>query len=127
MTAIIRATTPGKPVPAISVRHLSALMDIPEDDIAITPVERRGAGVRRLTIGAPDARDADPSTVWAQTIAPLAMPNAVLTSVRVGKPGRPTPIPAPASADLGPVDLPPLPVDLNKDDARGRDGRGDDA
>ncbi|WP_133306024.1 hypothetical protein [Microbispora triticiradicis] len=68
------------------IRNLSALMDVPEDLIDIGPVPGRGAGVRRLTIGTPDLHS-DPATVWAQRIAPLAMPGAVLTSVRIGRPG----------------------------------------
>lgn len=89
MRAIIRATTPGQPVPDISIRRLSALLDIPEDDITIGPVPGRGAGVRRLTIGTPDAAvgAVDPTTVWAEQIAPLAMPGAALVSIRVGTPG----------------------------------------
>ncbi|MGP4030219.1 hypothetical protein [Actinomadura sp. 3N407] len=87
MTAIIAATTPGDPVPEISIRRLSALLDTPEDQISITAVPGRGAGVRRLTVGTPDRRDVDPVTVWAEKIAPLAMPGAVLTGIRVGKPG----------------------------------------
>ncbi|GAA4155073.1 hypothetical protein [Actinomadura keratinilytica] len=86
MTAIIRATTDGEPVPEISIRRLSALMDIPEDEISIKPVPGRGAGVRRLTIGTADPAAADPTTVWAERIAPLAMPDAVLTDIRVGTP-----------------------------------------
>jgi hypothetical protein len=90
MTAIIRAEQHGQPVPDISIRHLSALLDLPEDQIAITAVPGRGAGVRRLTVGKTDTDpDADPATVWAQRIAPMAMPDAVLTGVRVGKPGTP--------------------------------------
>lgn len=91
MTAIIRAAEHGKPVPDISIRHLSALLDLPEDQIAIKPVPGRGAGVRRLTVGAAKTdADADPATVWAERIAPMAMPGAVLTGIRVGKPGTPT-------------------------------------
>lgn len=86
MRAIIRSTMPGEPVPDISIRRLSALMDIPEDDIAITPVPGRGAGVRRLTIGQAEA-SLDPAAVWARRIAPVAMPGAVLVGVRVGRPG----------------------------------------
>jgi hypothetical protein len=88
MTAIIRAAVDGRPVPDISIRHLSALLDLPEDQIAITPVPGRGAGVRRLSVGKTKTdAGADPATVWAERIAPMAMPGAVLTSVRVGKPG----------------------------------------
>jgi hypothetical protein len=88
MTAIIRAAEHGKPVPDISIRHLSALLDLPEEQIAISPVPGRGAGVRRLTVGpAATSAAADPAAIWAERIAPKAMPNAVLTSVRVGKPG----------------------------------------
>ncbi|MFI6513640.1 hypothetical protein ACIBCT_39055 [Streptosporangium sp. NPDC050855] len=85
MRAVIRSTVPGEPVPDISIRRLSALMDVPEEEIAIGPVPGRGASVRRLTIGKPE--DADLSTIWAQKIAPLAMPGAVLTDIRVGYPG----------------------------------------
>ncbi|WP_214415642.1 hypothetical protein [Sphaerisporangium fuscum] len=85
MRAVIRSAIAGRPVPEVSVKHLSALMDIPEEDITIGPVPGRGASVRRLTIGTPE-QDSDPTTVWAQRIAPVAMPGAVLTSVRVGRP-----------------------------------------
>lgn len=106
LTAIIRATTPGKPVPDISIRHLSALLDVPEAHIHIDPVFGRGAGVRRFTVGQGDVveADADPTTVWANTIAPLAMPGAVVTAIRVGSPapvpaGTASPLPAPDSQD----------------------------
>ncbi|MGC4959718.1 hypothetical protein ACLQ2P_41530 [Actinomadura citrea] len=87
MTAVIVATAHGEPVPQISIRRLSALLDTPEDQIRISPVPGRGAGVRRLTIGTPDQESADPVAVWAEKIAPQAMPGAVLTGIRVGKPG----------------------------------------
>jgi len=90
MTAVIAAAEHGKPVPDISIRHLSALLDLPEDQITITPVPGRGAGVRRLRVGKATATQDDPATVWAERIAPMAMPGAVLTSVRVGKPGNAT-------------------------------------
>ncbi|MGI5493902.1 hypothetical protein [Microtetraspora malaysiensis] len=86
LRAVIRSIKPGEPVPDISIRRLSAVMDIPEDLIEIGAVPGRGAGVRRLTVGQPDA-EADPATVWAQRIAPAAMPGAVLTGIRVGRPG----------------------------------------
>ncbi|MET8145677.1 hypothetical protein ABZU32_35700 [Sphaerisporangium sp. NPDC005288] len=85
MRAVIRSAVAGRPVPDISIRALSALMDVPEDQIGIGPVPGRGASMRRLTIGTPDMH-ADPATVWAQQIAPTAMPGAVLTSVRIGRP-----------------------------------------
>lgn len=85
MRAIIRSTVPGKPVPDIPKRSLSALMDVPEDDIDIGPVPGRGASVRLLQVGKPD-ESADPATVWARRIAPLAMPDTTLTSVRSGRP-----------------------------------------
>ncbi|MFD1547042.1 hypothetical protein [Nonomuraea guangzhouensis] len=86
MRAIIRSTIPGKPVPSISVRDLSALTDIPEDEIAIDPVPGRGAGVRLLTMGKPDPGKDDLKKVWEKTIAPKAMPGTRLVGVRVGKP-----------------------------------------
>lgn len=85
MRAVIRSAVPGRPVPEVSVKDLSALMDIPEDQISIGPVPGRGAGVRLLTIGQA-AQTADPATVWAQRIAPAAMPGSVLTGIRVGRP-----------------------------------------
>ncbi|WP_106403759.1 hypothetical protein [Actinocorallia populi] len=87
MQAVIRATLPGEPVPDISIKRLSALMDVPEDLIKVTPVPGRGAGVRRLSIGqtAEEASD-DPAEIWAQQIAPAAMPGAVITGIRVGRP-----------------------------------------
>ncbi|MBG0819086.1 hypothetical protein [Planomonospora sp. ID82291] len=88
MRAVIRSAAPGRPVPDVSIRNLSALMDIPEDAISIGPVPGRGAGVRRLTIGRPE--EGDPATVWAQRIAPGAMPGTVLTGVRIGRPGATT-------------------------------------
>lgn len=104
MTAIIAAAQNGTPVPDISIRHLSALLDLPEDQITITPVPGRGAGVRRLNIGkaAADA-GADPAAVWSERIAPLAMPGAVLTGVRVGKPSTPTDTPTDTATDTAEV------------------------
>ncbi|MGI5330956.1 hypothetical protein [Actinomadura nitritigenes] len=143
MTAIIRATVPGEPVPDISVRRLSALLDVPEDQISIDPVPGRGAGVRRLTIGGADvaAATGDPTTVWAERIAPLAMPGAVLTGVRVGRPTAPPAADAPPAAlpdlDAAPTgpDVPlgtPLPFDHDDaperehDTDHGTDGEGED-
>lgn len=83
LRAVIRSVQPGRPVPDVSIRRLSALMDVPEDQIAIGPVPGRGASVRLLTIGQPEAVD-DPQTMWAKRIAPLAMPGAVLTGIRTG-------------------------------------------
>ncbi|MET8866553.1 hypothetical protein ABZW11_26745 [Nonomuraea sp. NPDC004580] len=85
MRAIIRSTVPGKPVPDISIKSLSALMDVPEEDIAIGGVPGRGAGVRLLTIGR-EGGDDDLATAWSTRIAPAAMPGAILTGVRVGRP-----------------------------------------
>ena len=86
MRALIRSTVPGKPVPNISVRDLSALSDIPEDEISIAPVAGRGAGVRLLTMGKPDPEKDDLKKIWASRIAPKAMPGTRLVGVRVGKP-----------------------------------------
>jgi hypothetical protein len=113
MTAIIRAAENGKPVPDISIRHLSALLDLPEEQISVAPVPGRGAGVRRLRVGKAAAAQDDPAMVWAERIAPMAMPGAVLTSVRVGKPGTPD-TPA-GSTDAPPVDTAAL-IDALTDD-----------
>ncbi|NAS22499.1 hypothetical protein GT755_12480 [Herbidospora sp. NEAU-GS84] len=84
--AVIRAAMPGTAVPDVNIRALSALTDVPEEQIAVKPIPGRGSGVRSLTIGAA-AETRDPAAVWAQRIAPAAMPGAVLTGVRVGQPG----------------------------------------
>jgi hypothetical protein len=84
LTAIIRSVVPGVPVPDISVRHLSAAMDVPEELIAVGAVRGRGASVRRLTVGhAP--QENDPVAVWAQRIAPLAMPGSTITAMNFGR------------------------------------------
>jgi hypothetical protein len=81
--AIIRSIVPGQPVPNISTVALSALLDWPEDEIAIAPVPGRGAGVRQLTVGhTPEQAAADPIEVWTSQIAPKAMPNTVITAIR---------------------------------------------
>ncbi|MDT9686398.1 hypothetical protein RND61_30650 [Streptomyces sp. TRM76323] len=84
MRAVIRSAIPGEPVPDISVRRLSALMDVPEDLIAVGPVPGRGASVRLLTVGTADEA-LDARTVWATRIAPLAMPGATITDIQFGR------------------------------------------
>lgn len=86
LRAVIRSTLAGHAVPDLSIRNLSALMDIPEDEIDIDPVPGRGAGVRLLTVGKAEGAD-DLETAWTKRIAPAAMPGAVLTGIRVGRPG----------------------------------------
>ncbi|MFZ3475463.1 hypothetical protein ACODT4_41325 [Streptomyces sp. 2.9] len=83
MRAVIRSGIPGEPVPDISVRRLSALTDVPEEDITIGPVPGRGASVRLLTVGAADVV-LDARTMWATRIAPLAMPGASITDINFG-------------------------------------------
>ncbi|MEU8967026.1 hypothetical protein AB0C89_35755 [Streptomyces sp. NPDC048491] len=83
MRATIRSAVPGLPVPDIAVRRLSALMDVPEDLITIGPVPGRGASVRLLTVGEAD-HEQDARAFWAQRIAPLAMPGAVITEIHFG-------------------------------------------
>lgn len=83
--AVIRSAAPGKPVPDVSVKALSALMDVPEDDIDIGPVPGRGTSVRLLKVGKPD-ENRDPVAAWAKYVAPDAMPGTVLTGIRVGRP-----------------------------------------
>ncbi|MFF4120126.1 hypothetical protein ACFY0P_42735 [Streptomyces sp. NPDC001714] len=79
LQAVIAAPE-GHPVPPISLAHLSALMDVPEDLIAITAVAGRGAGLRRLTVGhAPSA--GDPQTAWAEHIAAQVLPGTQLLKV----------------------------------------------
>ncbi|GAA3172308.1 hypothetical protein [Nonomuraea roseoviolacea] len=89
LKAVIRSATPGRPVPNIDVKDLSAAMNIPEDLIKIGPVPGRGASVRLLKVGQQE-EDRDPASVWASRIAPLAMPGTVLTSVRSGRPAAST-------------------------------------
>ncbi|MFE1713191.1 hypothetical protein ACFW82_24525, partial [Streptomyces sp. NPDC058728] len=83
MRAVIRSAAPGEPVPDIAKRRLSALMDIPEEQIVVGPVPGRGASVRLLTVGTADTA-LDAHTVWATRIAPLAMPGAVITEINFG-------------------------------------------
>ncbi|MFC4122031.1 hypothetical protein [Nonomuraea zeae] len=85
MRAIICSTVPGQPVPDISKKRLSALMNVPENDITIGPVPGCGSAYQFITVGQPD-EDRTPATVWADKIAPKAMPGTVLTSVRSGRP-----------------------------------------
>jgi hypothetical protein len=82
LRAVIRSTIPGTPVPAISILHLSALLNWPEDQITITPVRGRGAGLRQLTIGYAPETEQDPYQHWATVIAPKGMPGTVLTRIR---------------------------------------------
>src|SRR5690606_32546935 len=73
-------------------RRLSALLDVPEEQIRIEKVPGRGAGARMLVI-TPDAGQDKPKTArgeltaaesWARDIAPEAMPGSTLTSYRSG-------------------------------------------
>ncbi|MFD8463297.1 hypothetical protein [Streptomyces antimycoticus] len=73
--AVIAATTPGEPVPEISITRLSALMDLPEELISIDPIPGRGAGLRMLTIGKKREASAD---TWTE-IARTALPGVELT------------------------------------------------
>ncbi|MGG7568968.1 hypothetical protein [Streptomyces sirii] len=82
MTAIIRSTRPGRPVGKIDLLELSAAVNWPEDDIAITPVPRQGAGVRRLTVGQAPEEAMDIYTTWEKLIAPKGMPGTVITQIR---------------------------------------------
>ncbi|WP_405539181.1 hypothetical protein [Streptomyces antimycoticus] len=68
--AVIAATTPGEPVPEISITRLSALTDIPEDKISIDPIPGRGAGLRMLTIGKKRGASADTWTEIARSALP---------------------------------------------------------
>lgn len=85
MRAVIRSTVPGKPVPDIPKKQLSALLDVPEDDISVGPVPGRGAGYRLLEVGKPD-EERDAAVIFDQRIAPVAMPGAKLTGIRTGRP-----------------------------------------
>ncbi|MFH9426413.1 hypothetical protein [Streptomyces sp. NPDC017529] len=88
MKAVIRAAAPGQPVPEISTRRLSALMDVPEGEIEVGPVPGRGASVQLLTVGIADAA-LDARTFWATRIAPLAMPGAQIESINFGSMTKP--------------------------------------
>lgn len=83
--AVIASAQPGRPVPEISVRALSALVNVPEDQIRIEPIPGQGAGVRLLEIG--DTRteqERSLAEVWRTEIAPQAMPGSQLVEVRHG-------------------------------------------
>ncbi len=85
MKAVIRSAIPGEPVPEISTRRLSALMDVPQDLITIGPVPGRGASVQLLTVGTADEEVPDAKTLWAARIAPLAMPGSSITAINFGR------------------------------------------
>jgi len=82
LRGVIRSTIPGTPVPAISTQALSALLDWPEDQIAIAPIPGRGAGVRHLTVGQAPVAITDLHSAWTDRIAPKGMPNTVITKIR---------------------------------------------
>ncbi|MGS2645804.1 hypothetical protein [Streptosporangium sp. G12] len=90
MRAVIRSTDPTQPVPDISTKRLSALMDVPEDEIDIRGVPGRGAGLRQLSIGPDETVIDDPATYWEKKIAPKAMPGTRLAGVRTRQ--LPTPV-----------------------------------
>ncbi|MFH8582542.1 hypothetical protein [Streptomyces zaomyceticus] len=86
MRAVIRSVIPGHPVPSIrdaEISRLSALMDLPEADIKVTPVPGRGSSVRLLTVGTADEA-LSAQNFWATRIAPLAMPGAQITAINFG-------------------------------------------
>lgn len=81
--AIVASAQPGA-VPEIRTAALSALLDVPEDAIRVTPVPGRGAGMRMITIGYGGDEEMTPAEVWRTQIAPAAMPNSRLVEVRQG-------------------------------------------
>ncbi|MFE7526176.1 hypothetical protein ACFU7Y_10680 [Kitasatospora sp. NPDC057542] len=83
MRAVIRSAHHGTPVPTISTTRLSALIDWDEEEITVTKMPGRGAGVRRLTVGRAPQDAADMYAHWAQHIAPKGMPGTVITGLRV--------------------------------------------
>ncbi|MFJ9662895.1 hypothetical protein ACIRPR_33710 [Streptomyces griseoflavus] len=83
--AWIVADVPGQPVLQVSIPRLSALMDIEEELFALGPVKGKGAGYRRLRVGASAAGGPeDFAELWAQKIAPAAMPGTTVVAVRAG-------------------------------------------
>ncbi|MFB8044161.1 hypothetical protein ACFC8F_23105 [Streptomyces hydrogenans] len=94
MRAIIRSAVPGMPVPRVGdaeISRLSALMDVPEDEIKVQPVPGRGSSVRLLTVGTAADAVLDARTHWATRIAPLAMPGAQITAINFGTMRKETP------------------------------------
>ncbi|MFJ1796535.1 hypothetical protein [Kitasatospora griseola] len=84
LQAIIAAAVPGTPVPTISITALSARLDWDEEQITVSKVPGRGAGVRLLTVGtAPQAEVTDPFEYWVKHIAPKGMPGTTITGIRV--------------------------------------------
>lgn len=84
--AIIASARPGRPVPEINIAALSALLDIPEEQISISGVPGHGAGVRQLIISATTAAQQPATTTeaWRTQIAPHAAPGTELVEVRHG-------------------------------------------
>ncbi|MFI7278561.1 hypothetical protein [Streptomyces sp. NPDC049879] len=73
---------PGEPVGDIPVARLSALTDIPAGLIALGDVPGSGAGRRQIRVGT--SAPADFAGLWAQRIAPRAMPGTTVTAIRYG-------------------------------------------
>lgn len=80
---IIGTQKRGQPVPDISKPGLSAVLDLPEEQIDVGPVPGRGAGVRLLVLGQRPVAEAEEelldsdAAVWAE-IAASAMPGVEL-------------------------------------------------
>ncbi|MFG2904018.1 hypothetical protein ACGF13_02955 [Kitasatospora sp. NPDC048286] len=83
MRAVIRSAHHGTPVPTISTTRLSALIDWDEEEITVTKMPGRGAGVRRLTVGHAPQDAADMYAHWTQHIAPKGMPGTTITGIRI--------------------------------------------
>lgn len=83
---VIGSARRGHPVPEISTSRLSAVLDMPADQIASEPVPGRGAGVRLLVLGTrpgPRAEDIDVDAEMWKQIAAEAMPGVELVETNV--------------------------------------------
>ncbi|GAA1554070.1 hypothetical protein [Streptomyces globosus] len=73
----------GEPLPDIKIKRLSALMNVPEELLAVEPIPGHGAGVAMLLIGPapePPPTAAPDEDVWSQ-ISRSALPGVTLVEI----------------------------------------------
>ncbi|MGW1520771.1 hypothetical protein [Streptomyces sp. NPDC002287] len=79
----LAAVERGEPVPDIKIKRLSALMNVPEELLAVEPIPGHGAGVAMLLIGPapePEPAVAPDEDVWSE-IARTALPGVSLVEI----------------------------------------------
>ncbi|MFI1177856.1 hypothetical protein [Streptomyces melanogenes] len=77
----LAAIEKGEPVPDIKLRHLSALMNVPEELLEVQAIPGHGAGFAMLLIGPkPEAGPRADEDVWVE-IGRSALPGVTLTEI----------------------------------------------